>query len=207
MTVQQQTKSLAHWIGVLKDERGRIPKQPPKKYYRLSRSQERLWFDHLHYPLSCAFNELIELELEGPLDRSILRQSLLAIIRRHDALRTTFVEIEGKPLQRIARDASVDITFVDLAGLDTEIRTGCRATLLDQQLWRPFDLEHGPLIRIALLISGATRHELIISTHHIVCDALSSLVLLKELKELYAAATCGAPGPREPEMSYVDFAE
>src|SRR5258708_2080060 len=159
MAVQQETKSLARHIGARRGDRAMIPKQPPKQHYCLSRPQERLWLDHLQHPLSCAFNESLAFELEGPLDRGVLRQCLLGVVRRHDALRATFIESEGKSLQRIGRDVSVGITVVDLAGLDPEIRKGCRAVLLDDQLWRPFDLQQGPLIRIVLLICGPTHHE------------------------------------------------
>ena len=67
----------------------------------LSFAQQRLWF-LAQIGASEAYHIFYGLRLKGQLDRGALRRALDRIVARHEALRTTFVSIEGEPAQRIA---------------------------------------------------------------------------------------------------------
>src|SRR5687767_9377521 len=61
----------------------------------LSFAQQRLWFLEQLSPGSPVYNVIEALRLHGALDIPALERSLQEIIRRHEALRTNFVAIDG----------------------------------------------------------------------------------------------------------------
>ena len=80
--------------------------------------------------------------------------------------------------------------------------------LITQELWRPFDLSRGPLVRASLLRVSATEHVLLLTIHHIIYDGWSRAVLLRELSTLYAGFVRGAPVSLPPlSFQYTDYAE
>ncbi|MCG1019979.1 condensation domain-containing protein, partial [Mycetohabitans sp. B4] len=111
----------------------------------LSFAQQRLWFlaqldgesDTYHIPLA--------LHVRGPLDRAAWQQTLDALLARHEALRSTFVSVEGQPqVQLLPADTGVPLRWHDLRGVphaDAEL-----ARLRHEAARAPFDLAQGPLI-------------------------------------------------------------
>ncbi len=185
----------------------------------LSFPQQRLWFLDRLAPESPAYNIPTALELHGPLDRATLRRSLSEIVRRHEVLRTRFVEVDGEPWQKIEAPRPVALPLVDLGGLPqvaAEHREAELARLGREDAGRPFDLARGPLLRAALVRLAAERHALLLTVHHVVSDGGSTGVLLSELWTLYAAHAAGPAGPAgpegrssplaEPPLQYADFA-
>ncbi|MFP5287990.1 MAG: thioesterase domain-containing protein, partial [Thermoanaerobaculia bacterium] len=82
-----------------------------------SLAQRRLWFLHRLDPGSAAYNLPFAVRLSGPLDPRARARVLAEIVRRHEPLRTRFVEEGGEPLQAIAPPAPVALPVVDLASL------------------------------------------------------------------------------------------
>ena len=68
----------------------------------LSFSQQRLWFLDQLQPGATAYVIPAAIELSGPLDVRALERALAALVKRHEALRTTFVSVGGRPLQVVA---------------------------------------------------------------------------------------------------------
>ncbi|HEX6864306.1 MAG TPA: amino acid adenylation domain-containing protein, partial [Thermoanaerobaculia bacterium] len=101
-------------------------------------AQQGLWLaDRLHAGVPL-FNTPFALELSGPLDVSSLARALAEIVRRHEPLRTTFREEEGRVWQRIARPAPVPLPVVDLSGLPRTAREREAELWLDAEARRPF---------------------------------------------------------------------
>ncbi|HEX8244764.1 MAG TPA: amino acid adenylation domain-containing protein, partial [Longimicrobium sp.] len=172
----------------------------------LSFAQTRLWFLEQLGDVGSAYHIPTSMRLRGELDRDALASALDAIVARHEALRTTFAEVDGAPEQRIAR-ANVGFHLVehDLAGrADAEAELG---RLMSGEARAPFDLERGPLIRGRLIQLAADDHVLLITMHHIVSDGWSMGVLTNELSALYAARREGTEAalPALP-VQYADFA-
>jgi amino acid adenylation domain-containing protein len=178
----------------------------------LSFAQERLWFLDQLDPASAVYNLAAMLRLRGGLRPAALGAAFAATVRRHEALRTTIGSVAGKPVQVIAPPevAPVALATVDLAALPGS-RQGAEAELLArQQARRPFDLAHGPLLRVGLLRLGAADHLLFFAVHHIACDGWSIAVLVREVAAHYGAALAG-PGARpaglpDLPLQYADFA-
>src|SRR5690606_16413955 len=73
----------------------------------LSFAQQRLWFLDQFEPNSPFYNIPEAVRLHGPVDPAVLERCLNEIVRRHEALRTTFKTVDGKPQQVIAPELYV----------------------------------------------------------------------------------------------------
>jgi amino acid adenylation domain-containing protein len=172
-----------------------------------SYAQERLWFLEQLRPGTAAYNMPAALRLRGPLDVGALEQSLGEIVRRHEALRTTFVAVEGRPFQVIAEARAVRLPVVDLAGLAEAEREAEALRLANEEAHRPLGLARDLLLRASLLRLGEREHVLLLTLHHIASDGWSMGVLSRELAALYEVFSRGQPS-RLPELplQYADFA-
>jgi amino acid adenylation domain-containing protein len=173
----------------------------------LSFAQERLWLVDRLEPNNTAYNMPAALRLVGSLNIAALEQSFNEIVRRHEVLRTTFTEVNGQPVQAIAPSLTLKIPVVDLQALPETERDAEVLRLAAKETQLPFDLARGPLLRVTLLKLGLSEHVLLLTMHHIVSDAWSNGVFIRELAALYEAFCTGQPSPL-PELSiqYADFA-
>ena len=171
----------------------------------LSYAQQRLWFIHQLDPASPVYNIPLGVRLRGELDIAALRATLTEIVRRHEALRTTFSVREGQPQQIIQPPADQELPVTDLANLaDAEQEAG---RIANEEARLPFDLERGPLLRARLLRLSEEQHVLLVTMHHIVSDGWSMGVLVKEVAALYAAFAAGEPAAlAELPLQYADYA-
>ncbi|QSQ25383.1 amino acid adenylation domain-containing protein [Pyxidicoccus parkwayensis] len=166
----------------------------------LSLAQQRMWFLARLDAGGHAYNAPFFARLKGPLDVDVLRRALAEVVRRHDALRTTFVEVEGRPVQRIAPELEVALPVEEVTAEAVRSRA-------DDEARRPFDLEQGPLLRARLLRVSREEHVLLVVMHHIVCDGWSFGLMERELTALYRAFSTGeSPALPELPVRYSDFA-
>ncbi|PTL75058.1 non-ribosomal peptide synthetase [Vitiosangium sp. GDMCC 1.1324] len=172
----------------------------------LSFAQQRLWFIAQLDPGGFAYNLPYVTRLKGSLDVAVLERSLAEVVRRHEALRTTFILLNGQPVQRIAPELALAVKVESLEELPDEERSGVVQRRLQEEMQRPFDLEKGPLLRMLLLRVSADEHVLMLVMHHIVCDGWSMGVLVRELAALYEAFASGKE-PALPAMpvQYADY--
>jgi amino acid adenylation domain-containing protein len=157
--------------------------------FPVSFAQQRLWFLDRLEPGSAFYNIPRALRLEGDLNPAALGGAFQALVDRHESLRTTFAE---GPIQVVAPARRHELTVVDLSGLpsrEEEVRR-----LAAEEAVRPFDLERGPLLRTVLIRQSFREHVLLLTLHHIVSDAWSAGVLLREMAALFA----GEPLSRLP---------
>ncbi len=172
-----------------------------------SYAQERLWFDDQIEPGSALYNSAVAFRLRGDLDVEALRASLIAVARRHDALRTTFAFRDGRLVQIVAEELVPQIDIRDLRGEPAAVREARAAELAQAAAREPFDLTAGPLVRALLLRLGDVEHRLVFTLHHIVADGWSVRVIFEELSAFYAARVRGVEPHLEPvAVQYPDFA-
>jgi amino acid adenylation domain-containing protein len=173
----------------------------------LSYAQQRLWFLDRLAPESPLYNVPTTWLVAGALAPAALAAGLCEIVRRHETLRTRFVELDGEPRQEIGAPWQVPLPQVDLRALGRERRLGELARLRTEEADRPFHLARGPLLRAGLVRLDEEEHALLLTVHHIVYDGWSEEVLTAELTALYAAALEGRPSPLgELAVQYADFA-
>ncbi|HYO29979.1 MAG TPA: amino acid adenylation domain-containing protein, partial [Thermomicrobiales bacterium] len=178
----------------------------------LSLAQGRLWFlEHLH-PGSPVYNLPVAIRLEGRLDTAALERALGELVRRHEALRTVFAEVDGRPVQVVQEAGGFSLPTARVrptkAGKETEDQDASVRLLAQKEARRPFDLAAGPLVRGVLLRLAPRHHVLLLTMHHLVFDGWSRGIFFRELDALYAAfAEDGSATPvPEPPLQYGDFA-
>lgn len=179
----------------------RAPRDAPLP---LSFAQERIWTysrtSSADYVVACGHT------LRGPLDAEVLRDCMSYLARRHEILRTTFSESEGRVVQSAHAAQPVELPLIDFTG---RVRPERRAMeLLHTESRRPFDLARGPLLRFWLVRIRPDEHWLLRVNHHIISDGWSWQVYLRELAALYEARLHGqmAPLPEFETLQYGDYA-
>jgi amino acid adenylation domain-containing protein len=173
----------------------------------LSFAQQRLWFIDRMEPGSTAYHMPSVQRLRGPLDERVMERALDEVVRRHEALRTTFGESEGVPFQVVHSAGAAPLELTDLSGLPPAEREEEARRLAGAAAARPFDLHAGPLFRTRLLRLSEDDHVLVLAMHHVVTDGWSMGVLFRELTTLYEAFARGEASPLpELPVQYADFA-
>ena len=161
----------------------------------LSSAQQRLWFLDQIDRGNPMHNVPTAVRIGGALDYDRLRRVLTEIVRRHEALRTRLVEVDGQPEAVVAEAAEIPLPIVDVAD------EGHAQTLAREEALRTFDLARDTLFRAKLLRFAPDDHLLVVTMHHIASDGWSIGVLLSEFAALYD----GAALPELP-MQYSEFA-
>jgi amino acid adenylation domain-containing protein/non-ribosomal peptide synthase protein (TIGR01720 family) len=170
-------------------------------------AQQRLWFLHLLDPGSVAYNLSYAVRFVGDLAVAPLARAFAEVERRHEVLRSTFMTFGQSPVQRVAAPAPLALPLVDLSAVAPAQGAAATVRLAAEEAGRPFDLARGPLLRLTLLRLGAAEHVLLLCIHHIVFDAWSMAVLVREVATLYEACRRGEVSPLpELRVQYADFA-
>ncbi len=171
-----------------------------------SYAQQRMWFFEQLQPRSTLYTIQHVEFLSGPFDAFALQSTLDEVIRRHDALHTTFHDVGGRPVQRTRPPKTASLYIVDLTDLAAETRSRDAARIIRDESTRGFDLQRGPLIRFTAIVIEPDRQLLFLAAHHIVFDLWSVGVFNRELALLYGAFRAGrvSPLPDLP-LSYVAY--
>ncbi len=146
--------------------------------------------------------------LDGALDVSVLQQAWDALLVRHEALRTTFRNDSGVPVQVVDDEpAAWPLVASSVERLAAGEREQAALAMIRDLARAPFDLATGPLVRTALIRLSPESHVLAVVLHHIVADGWSFRILFDELSADYEAIKRGdGPVAAEPPIQYVDFA-
>ncbi len=170
---------------------------PAPGTYALSHGQEALWFLHQLAPESSAYHLAQAARMVGPFSAAALHTAFQRLVDRHPVLRTTFPSRLGKPIQEV--HAHVDVCWQE------QEAQGWTLEQVEQRLYEaayaPFDLEQGPLLRVALFHGAESGNFVVVAAHHIVADLWSLAILLRELGNLYSAACQGLEASLPP-LSY-----
>ena len=173
----------------------------------LSYAQQRLWFLDQFEPGQAAYNIPAALVLKGTLDSVALAATFNDIVRRHEALRTTFALRDGNPVQVIAPVLALALPLTDLGALAPAERHAQAQWLIQDEAQTVFDLTLGPLMRTRLIKLADDEHVLLLTLHHIVADGWSMSVLINEIGLGYAAHRDGqAAALPTLAIQYADYA-
>ncbi|RNB58979.1 amino acid adenylation domain-containing protein [Brevibacillus gelatini] len=165
----------------------------PAEYYPVSFAQKRMYILHQFEGSGVSYNVPNVLVLEGKLDYGRFTAAIQTLVKRHEALRTSFHSVNGEPQQRVHADVEVPVSIIEA--------TDEQAEALIQQLIQPFDLETAPLFRASLIKLGEERHLFFMDMHHIISDGVSLAVIVEEITNLYEGKQLA-----ELRIQYKDFA-
>ena len=174
--------------------------------FPVSSAQQRLWILDQMMPDTAFYNLSAPIRLPFPVNILVLKKSLNEIVRRHEILRTTFKEVDGQPCQLVVSSLELDVAFQDLTHQHLGFREDAARQLMSAEARRQFNLETGPLVRTFLYKVDLNDYIFQITMHHIISDAWSQIIFIKELTAIYEAFVQGKPAPLpELPIQYADY--
>ena len=163
----------------------------------LSFAQQRLWFIDQLEPGSARYNNPFAFRCRGALDLDRLDRALVAVITRHEVLRTRFVTTRQaaaakRDAQAVAHQVIDEppgrcLEVVDLSHVSEDEREQTAEAMGHAEAAKPFDLARGPIFRAKALRLAADDHLLLFTAHHIACDEWSLPIFAREVSAIYNA--------------------
>lgn len=188
----------------LKEPAVTIKAVPRMEYMPVSASQKRLWFVQQLMPESSAYHMPLGLKLKGAVNREWLEQSLRTVIGRHEALRTSFVQVDGELMQSIHSDD--DACQFALEEYSTDEFSDLEAQRLNW-IGETFDLSSPSLLRAYLIKHSEQEFELLLIVHHIISDGISIQNLMRELLAVYSSYSHSGQFDSNIETDTLDYAD
>lgn len=179
--------------------------------FLLSFPQQRLWFIDQLQEQSCEYNMPMALKVVGSFCEETAERAISEIIRRHEPLRTIFVDEVGEPFQVLLEEFQFKLKVVKLdQTVNLSEREDAIRRLIVQDAQTPFDLSSDLMLRASFIqLEGSECKEgvLIFNMHHIATDGWSMEILKREFLAHYQALQRNEAVqlPHLP-VQYVDFA-
>jgi amino acid adenylation domain-containing protein len=201
-------KDIAHFIkSAARVPYTRIKPGEEKEYYPLSSAQQQIYLRQQVDLQSIGYNTPRVMILEGDLEKRRMEKVIRQLIHRHESLRTSYLLMDGEPMQKVHDHVQFEIEYYDKREVEVEqekapfgqISDACgghspesrelRDKSFISSFIRPFDLSRVPLMRVGLFKTGGQEHILIADMHHIITDAVSSELFIEEFILLYIGRT------------------
>lgn len=158
-----------------------VSRRPARTEYPATSSQRRIWVQDQR----TSYNVLASVHVAGGLDPRRLERAVDAVVARHEILRTRFAMRDDELVQCVEAVAPPSRVLVEdgdqeLAGIER------------RELLRRFDLADGPLFQLTYV---RPHDVLMLTMHHIVCDAISVAIFTEEVLKAYALRRDSLPAP------------
>ncbi|PEG35664.1 non-ribosomal peptide synthetase [Mycolicibacterium agri] len=124
----------------------------------------------------------LDISLSGPLDVQRLQQAVQTVVNRHPNLAARFCHQFDEPVQVIPADPAPGWRYLEL---DAEASQDEIGQLAAAERAAVCDLANPPALRVAVIRTGADRHRLLLTNHHILMDGWSLQVFLQEVFTSY----------------------
>ncbi|MCB0569468.1 MAG: amino acid adenylation domain-containing protein [Phaeodactylibacter sp.] len=161
---------------------------------------QKTFYAQQHFYPEKPCNILVNVELEQPLNPARLQAALNHLIEKHEALRLAFEMTNEGPRQYVLRKINAPVAFKTC-----EDQAAVMA-LEDDLLNQVFDLDKPPFFRLAHVSWPEGHAALMLAMHHLIFDAWSMYVLLKELLAVYEQISRGAtPDPGQKGAAFSDY--
>jgi amino acid adenylation domain-containing protein/non-ribosomal peptide synthase protein (TIGR01720 family) len=175
--------------------------------YRMSPQQRELWARQEATEAAPLVGQCVA-RVRGALRPDVLASAARAAVAKYEALRTGLVRRAGAkvPAQVIRERGDAEWREQDLRRLEARERAGRVEEVCAEESARPFDLEQGPVLRLALLTLADVEHVLVLTLPTVWGDTRTLLNLVRELSETCAARPHESADADEP-LQYVDLCE
>ncbi|MEC0126211.1 non-ribosomal peptide synthetase, partial [Paenibacillus pabuli] len=190
-------------------EQQSIEKLATHAFYAMSNAQQRLYFLHLLEPHNHSYNMLVSLDFERKLNLAAFQKAVVALVDKHESLRTTFMLNEGVPVQCITSQANIEVKVENISGLDQTSQMNKINQMEYEEKNCFFDLEQGPLFKVQVTEVSADHFIIWMSMHHIISDYWSWRIIVKDLMGFYESYTTNTeftPKPNSAEYHYKEYA-
>ncbi len=179
----------------------------PQEHYALSYAQKRVWILSQFEEDSISYNLPHGILIKGAFDLNLCTQAADILTQRHESLRTVFITVNGEPRQKILDRMGIYFEYLDYSHLIEDQKDEKIKEEYKRVSELPFDLENGPLIRIAILKLSETQNYLFLNLHHIISDGWSHGIILNEFSQVYNALyNCQPVKLPELNVTYKDYA-
>ncbi len=192
-----------HLQKLTPDQLKSIPFAESKDVYRLTPAQYSIWLASQKKVNSIAYNMFSVYKLDGTVHLNRITEAIKEIIWKYEILRTSFIEINGVPYQKInaVETISFSIPIHELHGKTAE-------EAIDELIHQEFNLESDLLIRVHLLQLATDNFLLVFITHHAIMDGLSLEIFTKEFIRNYNENNTGySSGISRKELQFKDYSE
>ncbi len=163
---------------------------PDEEWYAVSHAQKRIWLACRAAEASIAYNMAGAFRLEGRLNVAALVAALEALVERHESLRTVFALVNGELKQKVREASGFEVALIEAPAAIEDF--------IAREAELPFDLARGPLFRATVARVAEDHNILLLTMHHLISDAWSVRILIKELRSLYHAFDSGKAFPLTP---------
>lgn len=168
--------------------------------------QERLWSLHEKNEPQ-GLNVAMRWLVNGPLSPATAKDALQVLVRRHEVLRTSFREIDGRLTQIVLPACLIKLRDVDLSVLSADEGAARAEEMARAEAAEPIDPGQAPLMRATLLRLAPDRAVLLLTFHAMIVDGWSTGLLIGEFRAAAHAIDAGAmPDNSEPEIQFADYA-
>nr|QEO74476.1 condensation domain-containing protein [uncultured bacterium] len=176
--------------------------------YVISPMQQGMLFHSLLAPHSEMYVRQVILSLHEGVDAAALRRAWEAAVRRHAILRSG-LRWEGldEPMQEVHAHAPVPFEEADWRGLSGAERDARLESFLQAERQRGFDFSRPPLMRLHLFRFAEEDYRLVWTFHHVLSDASSDVLLLKEVFSRYEASRRGEDAEPASATPFSEHAE
>src|SRR3954451_17349893 len=172
----------------------------------LSFSQHRLWVFEQIMPGTACYNESWTQIFKTIPNHPVLERAVSELVRRHEALRTTFPIVDSEPVQFVSPPSAVRVAFTDLRTVAESERPRRVTELATGDAELPFDLQNGPLLRVRMVFTHPDQFVVLVTIHHILIDGWSSSLFGSELDTIYSAFLRRLPSPLpDLDIQYADY--
>ncbi|MFF7061853.1 non-ribosomal peptide synthase/polyketide synthase [Pseudomonas sp. NPDC008258] len=161
--------------------------------YPLSPMQQGMLFHSLYEEGSGNYINQMRVDVDN-LDTQRFKQAWLDVLAAHDIMRTGFVWIDELEQAVQVVHKTVEPAFSEHDWSAEPFVDQSLQALAEAERHRGFELADAPLVRLVLVRSGANRHHLIYTNHHILMDGWSTSRLLGEVLQRYGGQQMASQG-------------
>src|SRR5690606_13588631 len=151
-----------------------------------------------------AYNESNTLHLKGWLNVTALEQALLALVERHESLRSSFSG-NGK-FMVVYKFLPNPLSYIDISALSAPDKNTALEKVLYQDSLHIFNLVNGPLFKATLLKLADQDYYFVFTGHHLIIDGWSIGVIMQELGKFYSSFVHGKALYLPLPKSFSEFA-
>lgn len=151
-----------------------------QRMYELSFSQEMFWFVWVFLQDKTSLNHTASARITGRLRIADFRKAVQFLGQRHEILRTAIVQHEGKPMQAVMANSTLDLEVRHINSVEQ-----VREAVAELQDHHVYDVERGQMVRVMLLSKTSHEHYFVAGLHPLIADGTSFHSLIAGVEQIY----------------------
>ncbi|MBA9085510.1 amino acid adenylation domain-containing protein/non-ribosomal peptide synthase protein (TIGR01720 family) [Fontibacillus solani] len=174
-----------------------------RAYYPVTSAQNRLLLVHDLHPVNTTYNVPFVLESQNILDPELIERTLVQLIERHEAFRTSFELRDGEYVQNIHDQVAFQLQKSRLTAANGSEEEKVLLEKKTSNFVQPFELTQAPLLRAEFVATNGNRSFLMLDMHHTIADGVSMEIMIEEFYAIYNGESLSES---ESRHQYKDYA-